>query len=162
MELLIHSQTSAVPPLKFGNGSVNFTPQFIMNVITYPWVIVNQCWWKGPKVSIYSVLLDINCPQWTVHITVTSKWARWRLKSPAASLSTQPFIQAQITENINDPRHWPLCREYTGDWWIPSTNDQLSGKCFHLMTSSWTLRNPRKCLITVSMYRSEHPWGWRY
>ena len=26
-------------------------------------------------------------------ITVTSKWARWRLKSPASQLFTQPFIQ---------------------------------------------------------------------
>ena len=29
-------------------------------------------------------------------ITMTSKWARWRLKSPALRLCTQPFIQAQI------------------------------------------------------------------
>ena len=34
-------------------------------------------------------------------------------------------------------RHWPLCGEFTGDQWIPRTNSQLRGKCFHLMTSSW-------------------------
>ena len=34
-------------------------------------------------------------------------------------------------------RHWPLCVEFTGDRWIPRTNGQLRGKCFHLMTSSW-------------------------
>ena len=33
--------------------------------------------------------------------TVTSWWARWRLKSPASRLFTQPFIQTQIRENIN-------------------------------------------------------------
>ena len=27
--------------------------------------------------------------------------------------------------------------EFTGDRWIPRTNGQLRGKCFHLMTSSW-------------------------
>ena len=43
-------------------------------------------------------------------ITVTSKWARWRLKSTASRLFTQPYIQAQIKENIKAPRHWPL-------WW---------------------------------------------
>ena len=32
-------------------------------------------------------------------ITVTSLWARWRLKSPASRLFTQPFIQAPIKEN---------------------------------------------------------------
>ena len=41
--------------------------------------------------------------------------ARWRLKSPASRLFTQPFIKAQIKENIKAPRHWPLCGEFTGD-----------------------------------------------
>ena len=50
--------------------------------------------------------------------------------------STQPFIQAQIKENIKAPRHWPLCGEFTGDRWIPRTNGQSRGKCFHLMMSS--------------------------
>ena len=51
------------------------------------------------------------------NIAMTSKWARWRLKSPASRLFTQPFIQAQIKENIKDPRHWPLWGEFTGDRW---------------------------------------------
>ena len=38
---------------------------------------------------------------------------------------------------IKAPRHWPLCGEFTADRWIPRTNGQLRGKCFHLMTSSW-------------------------
>ena len=56
-------------------------------------------------------------------ITVTSWWARWRLKSPASRLFTQPFIQAQIKENIKDPRHWPLwggihrSRGNVSIWW---------------------------------------------
>ena len=33
------------------------------------------------------------------YITVTSWWARWRLKSPASRLFTQAFIPAQIKEN---------------------------------------------------------------
>ena len=57
-------------------------------------------------------------------ITVTSKWAPWRLKSPASQWFTQTFIQAQIKENIKAPRHWPLCGEVTGDPWIPRRNDQ--------------------------------------
>ena len=70
-------------------------------------------------------------------ITMTSQWTWWRLRSPASRLFTQPFIQTQIRENIKAPRHWPLCGEFTGDRWIPRTNGQLRGKCFHLMTSSW-------------------------
>ena len=58
-------------------------------------------------------------------ITMTPQWARWRLKSPASPLFTQPFIGAQIKENIKAPRQWPLCGEFTGDRWIPRTNGQL-------------------------------------
>ena len=61
---------------------------------------------------------------------------RWRLKSPALRLFTQPLIQAQIKENIKAPRHWPLWGEFTGDRWIPRTKGQWRGKCFHLVTSS--------------------------
>ena len=46
------------------------------------------------------------------------------------------FIQAQIKVNIKAPRHWPLCGEFTGDRWIPRTNGQSRGKCFHPTTSS--------------------------
>ena len=37
-------------------------------------------------------------------------------------------FQAQIKENIKAPRHWPLCREFTGDRWIPRTKGQLRGE----------------------------------
>ena len=70
-------------------------------------------------------------------ITLTSQWARWRLKSPASGLFTQLFIQVHIKENIKAPRHWPLCGEFTGDRWILRTKGQWRGKCLHLMTSSW-------------------------
>ena len=75
--------------------------------------------------------------QLSPHITVTSWWERWRLKSPTSRLFTQLFIQAQIKENIKAPRHWPLCGKFTGDRWISHTNGQQLGKMFRLMTSSW-------------------------
>ena len=53
-------------------------------------------------------------------ITLTSQWPRWRLKSPASRLFTQPFIQTQIKENIKAPRHWPLCGELTGTGEFPT------------------------------------------
>ena len=56
---------------------------------------------------------------YTDTITVTTKWARLRLKSPASSLFTQPFVQAQVKENIIAPCHWPVWGEFTGDRWIP-------------------------------------------
>ena len=46
---------------------------------------------------------------------VSLQWRHWRLKSPASRFFTQPFIQAQMKENIKALRHWPLCGEFTGD-----------------------------------------------
>ena len=51
---------------------------------------------------------------------MTSQRARWRPKSPASRLFTQPFVQAQIKENIEDSLHWPLWGESTGDLSSPS------------------------------------------
>ena len=62
---------------------------------------------------------------------------RWRLKSPASCLFTQPFVQAHIKKVIKAPLHWSSCMEFTGDQWIPSLKGLWRGKCFHLMTSSW-------------------------
>ena len=65
---------------------------------------------------------------WVKGITVTSWWARWRLKSPATRLFTPPFIQ--IKENIKALRHWPLCGEFTGDRWIPLHKGPVTRKMF--------------------------------
>ena len=56
----------------------------------------------------------------TYPITVKSQWARYRLKSPASRLFTQPFIQTQIKENIKAPRHWPLCGNSPGTGEFPA------------------------------------------
>ena len=37
---------------------------------------------------------------------------------------SQPFVQAQIKENIKAPRHWPLCGEFAGHRWILYTKGQ--------------------------------------
>ena len=57
-------------------------------------------------------------------ITVTSKWTRWRIKSPASRLFIQRFIQGTYQSNIKTPLHWPLWGEVTGDRWIPRTKGQ--------------------------------------
>ena len=93
---------------------------------------------------------------------------RWRLKSPASPLFTQPFIQTQIKENIKAPRHWPLCGEFTGDRWILRTNGQLRGKCLHLMTSSWVSVNSKPeirflhmhCTMGHGLWLGNHAQRW--
>ena len=63
----------------------------------------------------------VTCPT-----TMTSWWARWRLKSPASRLISRPFLQAQIKKTSN--------LHVIG---ICEGNSSGTGrKCFHLMTSS--------------------------
>ena len=103
-------------------------------------VIINNIWGRVTfRRNFCEILIEIRILCWTKPIsnsrlqngghfvsvvTMTSSWARWRLKSPASRLFTQPFIQTQIKEYIKAPRHWPLCREFTGDRWIPRTKGQ--------------------------------------
>ena len=91
---------------------------------------------------------------------MTSQWApsRWRLKSPASPLFTQPFIRARIKENIKAPRHLPLCGEFTGDRWIPRTNCQLRGKYFHLMTASCSILGNNGALMRTCEFSLLSAW----
>ena len=52
-------------------------------------------------------------------------------------LKSEIRLKSETAPHPRAPRHWPLCGEFPGDRWIPRTNGQLRGKCFHLMTSSW-------------------------
>ena len=54
-----------------------------------------------------------------------------------------------------------LCAgEFSGDRWIPCTNGQLHGKCFHLMTSScvyWWLVHQKSCSNHTARWSHNHP-----
>ena len=50
---------------------------------------------------------------------------------------TQSFIQKQIKENINAPRHWPLWGEFTGDRWVPRPKASNEENVSFLSWSSW-------------------------
>ena len=85
---------------------------------------------------------------------------RWRHNGHDSVSNHQPrdcLLSPLIIENIKAPRHWPLCGEFTGDQWIPRTNGQSRGKCFHLMTSSWS---SHYCTDTdlVSTGPPKHTW----
>ena len=67
-----------------------------------------------------ALMRNYNLSLLSVDITMTSQWVGWRLKSPASGLFTQPFIRAQIKENIKAPRHWPLCGNSPGTGEFPA------------------------------------------
>ena len=58
-----------------------------------------------------------------------------------------------MKQNIKAQRHCPLCGEFTGDRWIPRTNGQWRGKCFHLMSSSWYNKDARIYIDQTSIWR---------
>ena len=68
---------------------------------------------------------------------------RWRQNGRDSVSNHQPhdyllnrLFRRRPEKNIKAPRHWPLCGDITADRWIPRTNGQWRGKCFHLMMSS--------------------------
>ena len=99
------------------------------------------------------------------YITLTSQWARWRLKSPASGLFTQLFIQVQIKENIKAPHHWPLCGEFTGDVNSPHKrpvtrkmfpfDDVIMNFHLHALYSNCSMcyRDVHSVILTNSTYR---------
>ena len=96
-----------------GNMCIFFCPTFAVSALTHYGV---RAWKRFPH---HWLLV-----KGSICFTMTSQWARWRLKSPASRLFAQRFIQAQIKESIKAPRHWPLWWEFTGDRWISRIKGQ--------------------------------------
>ena len=79
----------------------------------------------------------------------------WRLKSPASRVFTQPFIQAQIKENIKVSLHWPLWWKFTmtGEFPVQRASNAEN-------VSIWWLHHesrpciPNNCAITLRFWRS--------
>ena len=89
------------------------------NFMTHIGGSYNEAWNRGVKpifVKNSPIITHIN-----TRITVTSLWMPWRLESPGSPLFAHPFIRAQIKENTQVPRRWPLWGEKTSNaetvWW---------------------------------------------
>ena len=84
------------------------------NMVPWCWASTEYCMMTLSNGNIFRFTGHL-CGEFTGH-----RWIphRWRLKSPALRLFTQPFIQARIKENIKAPHHWPLCGEFTSGRWI--------------------------------------------
>ena len=80
---------------------------------------------KAISCEVVCIFLRVYCAY--VHIHEAFSVLQWRHNGRdgvSNHLFTQPFNQAQAKQNIKAPRYWPLCGEFTGDLWIPRTNDQ--------------------------------------
>ena len=109
-----------------------------LNVLRATWAELGIAY--SPTVSnVESHLLMLNALQWC-----HNECDGISNHQPHNCLLNRLF-KAQIKENTKAPCHWPLYREFTSDWWIPRTKDQLRGKYFHLMTSSWLEGDLQQC-----------------
>ena len=86
---------------------------------------------------------------WPVVYPHNASALQWRHNERDGVSNHQPhdclldrLFKSHVKENIKAPRHWLLCEEFIEHRWIPSTNGQKRGKCFHLMTSSCRNRFP--------------------
>ena len=75
---------------------------------------------------------------------------------PASRMFTQPFIRAQIKENIKAPRHWTLCGEFTGEFsaQIASYAENVSiwwrhHVLFWFGTTAFWVRGSQACFVRV-------------
>ena len=105
------------PPFCFGDNGL--TLQELWYIARYYRDTTDSVWWllmawclSGTRAS---PTIMITLSGWCMAlksssakclITVTSIWAWWHLKSPTSRLFTQPFIQAQMEENIKALRHF--------------------------------------------------------
>ena len=85
-----------------------------------------------------SMSLGLPCGIW-VNITMTSQWARWRLKSPASPLFAQVLVQSQIKGNIKAPRDWPLSGEFTAPVNSPHKGSVTRKMCPFDVILTWTI-----------------------
>ena len=93
---------------------------------------------------------------------MTSLWARWRLKSPASPLLAHLLVRAQIKENIKAPRHWPLCREFTGVRWAQKANNAENvsiGWRHHVPTGLGYTRCPSKMHLKLHIREISFFWN---
>ena len=97
----------------------------------------NACYFLRFDIRLGGVAIDRPIKLRNTTITVTSWWARWRLKSPAPPLYNQPFIQDADQRNhqssaslafVRGIHLWPMNSPHNGQW---------CGKRLHLMTSSY-------------------------
>ena len=103
----------------------------VLSKRAYPTVPVGDVLWvrliayvyNKRMVSTYPIFIGCCLSNWwprTIALPHYNEVIMRAMASPIASprMFAQPFIQAQIKENIEAPRHWPLCGEFTVDRWI--------------------------------------------
>ena len=95
--------------------------------------VLRSWWFETPWHSGDITVMDV------ITYLIYELSLQWRRNEWDGASNHQPhdclLNRLQIKENIKAERLWPLWGELTGHQWIPCTNGQWRGKCFHLMMS---------------------------
>ena len=101
----------------------------ILSIDRFKWYVVNE--------SVYLIIYSNRSEDETCRISKVSPDGLELLGARASAASI--MIKLGHYNDVIMGEILPLCGDFTGDRWIPRTNGNLRGKCFHLMTSSWTM-----------------------
>ena len=122
---IIPSKPSRRSLESFGIVEIRWTTIHLCNYCLF---VTSKMYSFSSEITWYWSFLIVQILYWTgwrplkhICITMTSYWARLRLKSQASPLFAILLVKAQIKENIRALCLWPLCGEFTGHRWISRT-----------------------------------------
>ena len=80
--------------------------------------------------------------QWDIPMAQRLHYNDIIMSAIASHITSLTIVYSIVYSDADQRKHQSsaslvFVRQFTGDQWIPRINDQLRGKCFHLMTSSW-------------------------
>ena len=106
--------------------------------------------------AIVSQITSVSIVCSTVSSMKTSKFHITDLCATVSRITSVSIVCSTVSSKKTSKFHITglLCGEFTGDRWIPRTKGQYHGKCFHLMTPSWTkMPSWRLCTLSVSFLK---------
>ena len=110
------------------------------------WLVGDILYWRFPWNVL--PLKSQTCHQ-AVHIREVTPYLRWGLlwlryyngvimSAMASQITSLTFVYSIVYSRCRSKKT-SKCGGFLGDRWIPRTNGHQCGKCFHLMTSSWSV-----------------------
>ena len=117
--IMLSSYNTVRPSCEFeARTKFDISRSCLWNIISHHVIKVSECTHGCQGQSFYDVSEILITHYSGVIMSATAS------QIPASRLFTQPFLQAQIKENIKAPCHWPLRGEFTRCRWIPRTKGQ--------------------------------------
>ena len=118
-----------------GTGTF-YSKAFVLSITRYTVRHVEQCY-RNPPNEHTSVMSPLKAPEGVHYDDVI-------MGAIASQNTSLTIVYSIVYSDADKKKHQSsaslaFVRKFTGDRWIPRTNGQLRGKCFHLITSSWDM-----------------------